>query len=107
MNRIDRLFQSGKKDILSIFFTAGFPHLNDTVEIIKTLDKKGVDLIEIGVPFSDPMADGPVIQHSNQVALANGMSQKVLVEQLKDIRKETDIPLIFMGYINPMINRLQ
>ena len=103
MNKIDRLFQSGKKDILSIFFTAGFPHLNDTVEIIKTLDKKGVDLIEIGVPFSDPMADGPVIQHSNQVALANGMSQKVLVEQLKDIRKETDIPLIFMGYINPTL----
>lgn len=103
MNRIDRLFENGKKDILSIFFTAGYPHLNDTVEIIKTLDKKGVDLLEIGVPFSDPMADGPVIQHSNQVALANGMSQKVLVEQLKDIRKETDMPLIFMGYINPTL----
>lgn len=103
MNRIDRLFQNGKKDILSIFFTAGYPHLNDTVEIIKTLDKKGVDLLEIGVPFSDPMADGPVIQHSNQVALENGMSQKVLMEQLKDIRKVTDMPLIFMGYINPTL----
>lgn len=103
MNRIDRLFQSGKKDILSIFFTAGFPKLDSTMEIITTLDAEGVDLLEIGVPFSDPMADGPVIQHSNQVALENGMSQKVLFEQLKDVRKHTDMPLLFMGYINPTL----
>lgn len=100
MNRIDRLFENGKKDLLSIYFTAGYPHLNDTVEIIKTLDKKGVNLIEIGVPFSDPMADGPVIQNSSTIALRNGMSQKVLFDQLKDIRKVTDMPLILMGYIN-------
>ncbi len=100
MNRIDRLFASGKKDILSIYFTAGYPKLNDTLEIIKTLDAKGVDLLEIGIPFSDPMADGPVIQHSSTAALRNGMSQKLLFEQLKNIRKETDMPLIFMGYVN-------
>ena len=100
MNRIDRLFATGKKNILSIYFTAGFPHLNDTVEIIKTLDSEGVDMLEIGVPFSDPMADGPVIQHSSGTALKNGMSQKVLFEQLKDVRKVTDVPLILMGYIN-------
>lgn len=103
MNRIDRLFESGKKNLLSIYFTAGFPHLNDTVEIIKTLDAEGVDMLEIGVPFSDPMADGPVIQHSSQVALENGMSQKVLMEQLKDVRSYTDMPLILMGYINPVM----
>lgn len=100
MNRIDRLFATGKKNILSIYFTAGYPKLNDTVEIIKTLDEEGADMIEIGVPFSDPMADGPVIQNSSTIALRNGMSQKVLFEQLKDIRKVTDMPLILMGYIN-------
>ena len=103
MNRIDRLFESGKKDLLSIYFTAGFPTLDSTVEIIKTLDKAGVDMLEIGMPFSDPMADGPVIQHSSQVALRNGMSQKVLFEQLKDVRQVTDMPLILMGYINPVM----
>jgi tryptophan synthase alpha chain len=89
---------------LSVYFTAGYPNLNDTVEIIKQLSSKGVDLIEIGVPFSDPLADGPVIQHSSQVALKNGMSVKLLFEQLKDIRKVTDIPLVLMGYVNPIIH---
>ena len=103
MNRIDRLFASGKKDLLSVYFTAGYPHLNDTVDIIRTLSDEGVDMIEIGMPFSDPMADGPVIQHSSQVALENGISQKVLFEQLKDIRRYTDIPLVLMGYINPVL----
>ena len=100
MNRIDRLFQSGKKDILSVYFTAGYPKLDDTQAIIKSLSDHGVDMIEIGVPFSDPMADGPVIQASSQTALNNGMSQKVLFNQLQDIRKITDIPLIMMGYLN-------
>ncbi|MBQ5551653.1 MAG: tryptophan synthase subunit alpha, partial [Bacteroidales bacterium] len=86
MNRIDRLFQSGKKDILSVYFTAGYPKLDDTVKIIKSLSDHGVDMIEIGVPFSDPMADGPVIQASGQQALRNGMTQKLLFQQLKDIR---------------------
>jgi tryptophan synthase alpha subunit len=100
MNRIDRLFQSGKKDILSVYFTAGYPKLDDTVKIIKSLSDDGVDMIEIGVPFSDPMADGPVIQASGQQALRNGMTQKLLFQQLQDIRQETDIPLIAMSYVN-------
>lgn len=104
MNRINKLFKEKGKNILSVYFTAGYPNLNDTVEIIKQLSSKGVDLIEIGVPFSDPLADGPVIQHSSQVALKNGMSVKLLFEQLKDIRKVTDIPLVLMGYVNPIIH---
>ena len=82
MNRINKLFKEKGNNILSVYFTAGYPNLNDTVEIIKQLSSKGVDLIEIGVPFSDPLADGPVIQHSSQVALKNGMSVKLLFEQL-------------------------
>ncbi|MBP5136571.1 MAG: tryptophan synthase subunit alpha [Paludibacteraceae bacterium] len=104
MNRINKLFQEKGKNILSVYFTAGYPKLDDTVETIKQLSSKGVDLIEIGVPFSDPLADGPVIQHSSQVALKNGMSVKLLFEQLKDIRKVTDIPLVLMGYVNPIIH---
>jgi tryptophan synthase alpha chain len=104
MNRINKLFKEKGNNILSVYFTAGYPNLNDTVEIIKQLSSKGVDLIEIGVPFSDPLADGPVIQHSSQVALRNGMSVKLLFEQLKDIRKVTDIPLVLMGYVNPIIH---
>ncbi|MCM8872531.1 MAG: tryptophan synthase subunit alpha [Paludibacteraceae bacterium] len=104
MNRINKLFKEKGKNILSVYFTAGYPNLNDTVEIIRQLSSKGVDLIEIGVPFSDPLADGPVIQHSSQVALKNGMSVKLLFEQLKDIRKVTDIPLVLMGYVNPIIH---
>ena len=104
MNRINKLFKEKGNNILSVYFTAGYPNLNDTVEIIKQLSSKGVDLIEIGVTFSDPLADGPVIQHSSQVALKNGMSVKLLFEQLKDIRKVTDIPLVLMGYVNPIIH---
>jgi tryptophan synthase alpha chain len=100
MSRLANLFAKKKKDVLSVYFTAGFPHLNDTVEIIRTLSEEGVDMIEIGIPYSDPMADGPVIQRSSQVALENGMSQKFLFEQLKDIRKITGIPLLLMGYLN-------
>ncbi len=100
MDRLQTLFSTKKNNILSVYFTAGYPQKNSTVEVIKTLSDNGVDLIEIGIPFSDPMADGPVIQHSSQVALANGMSQAVLFDQLKEIRKVTNIPLLFMGYIN-------
>jgi tryptophan synthase alpha chain len=103
MNRIDRLFQTKKNNILSIYFTAGHPELNSTVSIITALAGSGVDMVEIGIPFSDPVADGPVIQKSNQAALVNGMSLKLLFEQLKDIRKSVDIPLILMGDINPVI----
>lgn len=102
MNRINKLFQDKKENILSVYFTAGHPSLNDTVEIIQQLEKNGVDLIEIGMPFSDPTADGPTIQRSSETALKNGMSLKLLFEQLKDIRSTVKIPLILMGYINPV-----
>lgn len=103
MNRINKLFESKPKNILSIYFTAGFPHLDDTCSIIKELEENGVDLIEIGIPFSDPMADGPTIQDSGTIALRNGMTLRVLFNQLKDIRKEVSIPLIMMGYLNPIM----
>ena len=103
MNRIDQLFREKKQNILSIYFTAGHPLLNSVAAIIKTLASEGVDMIEIGMPFSDPIADGPVIQKSSHRALINGMSVKNLFEQLKDIRKEVNIPLILMGYLNPVI----
>jgi len=102
-NRINQLFQEKARNILSVYFTAGYPHLGDTKTIIEELVKKGVDLIEIGMPFSDPVADGPVIQHSSLVALQNGLSGNTLCEQLKDIRQSVDIPLILMGYINPVL----
>jgi tryptophan synthase alpha chain len=102
-NRIHKLFSEKKKDILSVFFTAGYPHLNDTVSIIEGLEKEGVDLIEIGFPFSDPLADGPVIQQSSKVALENGMTLNLLFEQLKDIRSKVKIPLLLMGYLNPVM----
>lgn len=102
-NRITQLFENKNKNILSIYFTAGFPHLNDTCEIIRELESNGVDLIEIGIPFSDPMADGPTIQESGTIALRNGMTLSLLFDQLKDIRKNTAIPFIMMGYLNPIM----
>ncbi|MBD3723900.1 MAG: tryptophan synthase subunit alpha [Flavobacteriaceae bacterium] len=102
MNRINQKLQEDKK-LLSIYFTAGFPELNDTITIIEKLEKSGVDMIEIGLPFSDPLADGPTIQESSTIAIDNGMSTKVLFEQLKDIRKSVSIPLLIMGYFNPMM----
>ncbi len=101
-NRINQLFETKKENILSVYFTAGFPKLNDTVEIIQQLEKNGVDLIEIGIPFSDPTADGPTIQKSSETALKNGMSLNLLFEQLKAIRESVNIPLILMGYFNPV-----
>jgi tryptophan synthase alpha chain len=103
MNRIDKLFQDKKQNILSVYFTAGYPHLNDTETIIMELEKAGADLIEIGFPFSDPLADGPVIQQSSEIALKNGMTLKLLFEQLKNIRQKVNIPLILMGYLNPVM----
>ncbi len=102
MNRINKLFQDKKDKILSIYFTAGYPSLNDTIEIIKTLDETSVDLIEIGMPFSDPIADGPVIQESSNTAIDNGMNISVLFDQLRDVRKITQIPIVLMGYLNPV-----
>lgn len=102
MNRINQKLQENKK-ILSIYFSAGYPNLNDTTKIIQDLEKNGVDMIEIGLPFSDPLADGPTIQESSTQALHNGMTTPVLFEQLKDIRKTVSIPLVIMGYFNPML----
>lgn len=103
MNRINQLFSTKQKDILSIYFCAGFPTLEGTPSTIKVLEKKGINMIEIGIPFSDPMADGPVIQHAATRALKNGMTLKLLFDQLKDIRKEVQIPLVLMGYLNPIM----
>ncbi|WP_025742281.1 tryptophan synthase subunit alpha [Aquimarina pacifica] len=102
MNRINQKLEEDKK-LLSIYFTAGYPSLNDTAQVIEDLEKSGVDMIEIGLPFSDPLADGPTIQESSTAALKNGMTTNVLFEQLKDIRKSVHIPLIIMGYFNPMM----
>ena len=102
MNRINQKLQETKK-ILSIYFSAGYPSHNDTVQIIQDLEKSGVDMIEIGLPFSDPLADGPTIQASSTQALHNGMTTQVLFDQLKNIRKTVSIPLVIMGYFNPML----
>jgi len=101
MNRINKKLKEDKK-LLSIYFTAGYPKIDDTVSIIQNLEKNGVDMIEIGLPFSDPLADGPTIQASSTQALKNGMTTELLFDQLKDIRKSVNIPLIIMGYFNPM-----
>jgi len=109
MNRINQKLKKnnlpGSKTgkILSIYFTAGYPELNDTVPIIQQLENSGVDMIEIGLPFSDPLADGPTIQASSTQALKNGMTSTMLFEQLKDIRQKVQIPLIIMGYFNPIL----
>ena len=102
MNRINQIFER-KENLLSIYFTAGFPRIDDTVKIIKELDKSQVDIIEIGLPFSDPLADGPTIQKSSEKALSNGMTTNLLFDQLKDLRKITDVPVVIMGYFNPIL----
>lgn len=102
MNRIQQKLQEDQK-LLSIYFTAGYPQLNDTVRIIQELERNGVDMVEIGLPFSDPLADGPTIQESSTAALKNGMHTELLFQQLQDIRKSVSIPLILMGYFNPML----
>jgi len=102
MNRINKKLKEDKK-LLSIYFTAGYPNLNDTVTIIQQLEQSGVDIIEIGLPFSDPLADGPTIQVSSTKALKNGMTTGLLFEQLKNVRASVSIPLIIMGYFNPIL----
>ncbi|MCQ2144703.1 MAG: tryptophan synthase subunit alpha [Bacteroidales bacterium] len=104
MNRIDRLFANDPHGILSIYFCAGAPKLDGTADVIRTLQANGVDMIEVGIPFSDPMADGPVIQDAATKALRNGMTLRKLFDQLRDIRKDVDIPLVLMGYLNPVFN---
>lgn len=103
MNRINKLFQTRNGNILSIYFTAGYPLIDSTAGIIKDLAMSGVDMIEIGMPFSDPLADGPVIQKSSEEALRNGMNINLLFKQLTNIRRGVTIPLILMGYINPVL----
>jgi tryptophan synthase alpha chain len=102
-NRIDTLFERKQKNILSIFLTAGYPNVVDTLSVIKILDTTDVDLLEIGIPFSDPIADGPIIQQSSMTALNNGMTLKVLFEQLQSLRTVTQLPILLMGYLNSVM----
>lgn len=102
-NRLNQLFASKDKNLLSIYYTAGYPELNTTVDIAEALEKAGADFLEIGFPYSDPVADGPTIQHSSENALKNGMTLNVLFEQLKDLRIRVNIPILLMGYLNPIV----
>ncbi len=103
MSRLAKLFKQKQGNILNVYCTAGYPHLNSTIDIIQALQENGADIIELGMPYSDPLADGPVIQSSGNIALANGMTIAVLFEQLKDIRKNATVPIILMGYMNPVL----
>jgi tryptophan synthase alpha chain len=102
MNRINRLFEKKKENVLSVYFTAGYPEFTDTIPILLELEKNGVDMVEIGIPFSDPVADGPVIQASSQKALEKGMSLKDLFIQLENFRNFSEMPIVLMGYMNPV-----
>lgn len=103
MSRIKTLFEKKSNNVLNVYCTAGYPHLNSTLEVMNALQQNGADLIELGMPYSDPLADGPVIQNSGLVALANGMTIETLFAQLKDVRKEINVPMILMGYMNPVL----
>ncbi|MDR3367219.1 MAG: tryptophan synthase subunit alpha [Prevotellaceae bacterium] len=103
MNRIDTLFAAKRRNILSVYFTAGYPQPDDTLSIICELAAQGADMVEVGIPFSDPMADGPVIQQSGAAALKNGMTLRKLFAQLEDVRRHVSLPLIMMGYLNPVM----
>ncbi|QOI98893.1 MAG: tryptophan synthase subunit alpha [Flammeovirgaceae bacterium] len=102
-NRLDELFSTRKQGILSVFYTAGFPRLDDTVRIARELEQAGADMIEIGIPFSDPIADGPVIQHSNTIAVGNGITLSTIFRQVEVIRNTVQLPIVLMGYLNPVI----
>lgn len=104
MNRINQLFHNKKQEILSLYFCAGHPSPDSTAAIIRTLAARGIDMVEIGIPFSDPMADGPVIQNATSKALNGGMTLHRLFNQLKDIRHDVEIPLLLMGYLNPIFH---
>ena len=101
MNRIQTTFQN--KNILNVYTTAGYPQLNDTVTIVQELAANGVDMVEIGMPFSDPLADGPTIQHSSEVAIKNGITLNLIFQQIQEIRKTVDIPIMLMGYFNQLL----
>ncbi len=103
MNAIKNLFSVKKENVLSIYFTAGFPALNDTEKILNALQAHGADMIEIGMPYSDPLADGPVIQNSSMKALKNGMTIKTLFNQLNNYKNKIKVPLVLMGYLNPVL----
>jgi tryptophan synthase alpha chain len=103
MNRLDKLFAAKKTNVLNMYCTAGYPQLQSTTEVIAALQNSGADIIELGMPYSDPLADGEVIQQSSAVALQNGMTIEVLFEQLKDIRSTIHLPIILMGYMNPIL----
>lgn len=103
MSRLQQLFQAKKKHILNVYCTAGYPQLHSTIEVMKALQQNGADIIELGMPYSDPLADGPVIQHANSIALANGITIARLFEQLSDCRKDISLPVILMGYMNPVL----
>jgi tryptophan synthase alpha chain len=103
VNRLNELFARKKEPLLSIYFTAGYPDIDSTLDIAEALEKAGADFLEIGFPYSDPLADGPVIQQSSQKALENGMTLELLFRQLKDLRKRVSIPVLLMGYFNPML----
>ena len=103
MSRIQQLFRNKMKFVLNVYCTAGYPQLDSTIEVMKALQENGADIIELGMPYSDPLADGPVIQQSSSIALANGMTIKKLFEQLKDLRKEITVPVVLMGYMNPIL----
>jgi len=103
MNRLQQLFKKQQKDLLSIYYTAGYPNLNDTLKIAETLEQSGADFLEIGFPYSDPVADGQVIQASSKQALDNGMTLSLLFEQLKDLRQKVSIPILLMGYVNVVL----
>jgi tryptophan synthase alpha chain len=103
MNRLNQLFATKKDNLLSIYYTAGYPVINTTIDIAEALEKAGADFLEIGFPYSDPVADGPTIQNSSQQALDNGMTLNLLFEQLKDLRKRVTIPILLMGYVNPIV----
>lgn len=102
-NRLNQLFARKSNNLLSIYFTAGYPELTSTIDIAEALEKAGADFLEIGFPYSDPVADGPTIQHSSETALNNGMTLNVLFEQLKELRSRVNIPILLMGYLNPIV----
>lgn len=103
MNRLNELFQRKQSNVLNVYCTAGYPQLQSTLEVMKALQDNGADIIELGMPYSDPLADGPVIQHSSSIALANGMTIEKLFAQLQGFRKEIYVPVILMGYMNPVL----
>jgi tryptophan synthase alpha chain len=103
MSRIQQLFQRKSKNVLNVYVTAGYPKLDDTLKVMQALEVNGADLIELGMPYSDPLADGPVIQHSSSIAIANGMTIATLFEQLKEMRTSVSVPVVLMGYMNPVL----